>query len=130
MRFTYDPEVDVLMIYLQEISEGQTVGRTVKVNDVMLIDLDHKGNPIDIEILDASSRYEAETLSNFDINLALLSLSEAAERAGLSANTLKLQVHNGRLKAKKVGRNWVTTEAWLRDYLISRRYNAKSQITA
>ncbi len=47
----------------------------------------------------------------------LLSLSEAANRTGLSASHLRLLVRNGEVWGKKVGRNWLTTEQAVRDYL-------------
>lgn len=47
----------------------------------------------------------------------LLSLSEAAERCGLSASHLRLLVRNGEIWGKKLGRNWVTTEGAVKVYL-------------
>ena len=91
----------------------------------VIVDLDKDGNPIDIEVFNASRRYGKDSMERFDINTSLLTLTEAAERCGLSAETLKIQARNGRLRAQKVGRNWVTTESWLRKYLNERRYNAK-----
>lgn len=127
MQIVYDPEVDVLMVHLRPFKAGETVAKSREVSDGVIIDLDGFDNPIQIEVLAASHRYDPAALSAYDINSSFLSLSEAAEIAGLSATTLKLQVHNGKLRAKKVGRNWVTTRAWLREYLLSRRYNAKQK---
>ena len=47
----------------------------------------------------------------------LLSLSRAAERCGLSASHLRLLVREGEVWGVKIGRNWVTTEAAVREYL-------------
>jgi excisionase family DNA binding protein len=47
----------------------------------------------------------------------LLSLREAAARSGLSASHLRLLARMGRLGAKKLGRDWFTTEAAVRAYL-------------
>jgi uncharacterized protein YuzE len=128
MRFTYDPEVDILMVRLRSLRDGETVAATREISAGVIMDFDDEGNPLDIEILDAAARYGADRMAAYDIHMALLPLSEAAEIAGLSPTTLKLQIHNGKLQAKKVGRNWVTTEAWLREYLIGRRYNAKQAV--
>ncbi|AGY59232.1 helix-turn-helix domain-containing protein [Gloeobacter kilaueensis] len=49
-----------------------------------------------------------------------LSLAEAAAEVGLSQNTLRKYAINGRLQAKKIGRNWVTTRGAVRQYLQSR----------
>jgi excisionase family DNA binding protein len=40
----------------------------------------------------------------------VLTLNEAAERLGVTAATLRQQIANGRLKAKKVGRDWTVSE--------------------
>ncbi len=47
----------------------------------------------------------------------ILSLSEAARLSGLSAHTLSQQAEKGRLRARKVGRTWVTTRDCLEEYL-------------
>ena len=47
----------------------------------------------------------------------LLSLSEAAERSGLSASHLRLLVRKGDVWGLKLGRNWVTTEKAVHNYL-------------
>ncbi len=47
----------------------------------------------------------------------LLSLNEAAELCGLSASHLRLLVRRGEVWGKKLGRNWVTTEQAVRQYL-------------
>lgn len=125
MRFAYDPEVDILMVHLAEVKPGDTVAKTMEVSPGVVLDFDVGGAPVEIEILNAEKRYGKAALEPHDITTNLLSLAEAANRCGLSSGTLKLQAQAGRLKARKVGRNWVTTEAWLRSYLQSRRYNAK-----
>lgn len=51
----------------------------------------------------------------------LLALAEAARRSGLSARTLARQAGKGTLRARKLGRTWVTTAAWLEAYLPPRR---------
>jgi excisionase family DNA binding protein len=50
----------------------------------------------------------------------LISLQQAAEYAGLSKNSLLVYVRNQRLKAKKIGSQWVTTYAAVDAYLHSR----------
>jgi hypothetical protein len=50
----------------------------------------------------------------------LISLAEAAEKSGLSQDSLKKFAQKGRLKAKKIGRNWVTTLASVEEYKNSR----------
>ncbi len=50
----------------------------------------------------------------------LISLQEAAEYAGLAKRSLHNYAQQGRLKAKKIGRMWVTTRAAVDEYLHSR----------
>lgn len=47
----------------------------------------------------------------------LISLAEAAEISGLSAGHLRLLVSQKKLWGIKIGRNWVTTEQAVRDYI-------------
>lgn len=47
----------------------------------------------------------------------LLTLREAAEIAGLSATTLRVQIHNKRLNAVKKGRDWFITRKALDSYI-------------
>ena len=49
----------------------------------------------------------------------LISLAEAAESSGLSAGHLRLLVSQNKLWGTKIGRNWVTTEKAVRDYIAS-----------
>jgi excisionase family DNA binding protein len=50
----------------------------------------------------------------------LISLQDAAEYAGLAKRSLHNYAQQGRLKAKKIGRMWVTTRAAVDEYLQSR----------
>lgn len=49
-----------------------------------------------------------------------LTLAEAAEIADLSPATLRWQIRNGRLKARKIGRDWFVTRGELDAYLAQR----------
>ena len=40
----------------------------------------------------------------------MLTLTEAAARLNIQPDTLRNQIHNGKLKAKKIGRDWVVSE--------------------
>lgn len=50
----------------------------------------------------------------------LISLADAAQRYGLSPTYLRTIARNGRLRAVKVGRDWLTTPADVEAYLASR----------
>jgi excisionase family DNA binding protein len=47
----------------------------------------------------------------------IVTLAEAARLSGLSAHTLAQQAEKGKLRARKVGRTWITTRDWLAEYL-------------
>ena len=50
-------------------------------------------------------------------NEELISLSEAAAISGLSAGHLNLLVRSGKLRARKIGRNWVTSRQAVLEYM-------------
>ena len=52
-----------------------------------------------------------------------ISLREAARYCPYSPDYLKLRARQRKLKALKIGRNWVTTEKWIREYV--EKFNGK-----
>lgn len=50
----------------------------------------------------------------------LISLREAAENCEMSPDHLRRLAEQGKLRAKKVGRNWVTTKGYIEEYLEKR----------
>ena len=61
----------------------------------------------------------------------IITLREAAEKCGLSVSHLRLLARSGRLKARKIGRDWVTTldavERYLKDEYLRSRSPYKSR---
>jgi len=55
----------------------------------------------------------------------LISLAEAAVQVGLSPDSLRRYALQGKLQARKLGRNWVTTMAAVEQYM-SRRNASKA----
>ena len=51
----------------------------------------------------------------------LISLQEAAKLSGLSQPHLALMIRKGVLWGKKIGRNWITTQNAINDYLGTNR---------
>ena len=45
-----------------------------------------------------------------------MTLTEAAARLGVTAATLRQQIANGRLRAKKIGRDWTVSEREIERY--------------
>lgn len=58
----------------------------------------------------------------------LISLAQAAEYANLKAEFLRQLAVDGRLKAVKIGRNWVTTRSAVDTYLDNRRKRGRKSI--
>jgi hypothetical protein len=53
----------------------------------------------------------------------LISLAEAAELSGFSHSHLKEIAQSGRLRAKKIARNWLTTMAAVEEYKKNRSFD-------
>lgn len=58
----------------------------------------------------------------------LISLSEAADRFGLSRSQLRLLALKGRLHARKVGKSWVTTPEAVAEYLANLELRSKDPL--
>jgi excisionase family DNA binding protein len=43
-------------------------------------------------------------------------LAEAAARLGVAASTLRVQIHNGKLKARLIGKTWTVTDREIERY--------------
>ena len=57
----------------------------------------------------------------------LITMAEAAQISGLKQTSLQAYAANGRLKARKLGKFWVTTYNNLREYLDSRHQGKKAE---
>lgn len=64
----------------------------------------------------------------FEPNTELLTLREAAELSPYSADYLNLLVRKGKIRATKIGRDWVITKADLFDYLKKQQQESKSRL--
>ncbi len=122
MKLTYDPQADALMIILVErrTRAAQRHLVTREIAPAMYLDLDARGNPVSIEILDASARIPRKQLNALPSPARILSLAHAAKESRLSPDTLRRQINNGRLKATKRGRDWAVSATDLLNYLESR----------
>ncbi|MBI2356275.1 MAG: helix-turn-helix domain-containing protein [Candidatus Doudnabacteria bacterium] len=64
----------------------------------------------------------------FEPNIELLSLREAAELSPYSAEYLNLLCRKGKLKATKIGRDWLITKADLFEYLRKQHTESRSRL--
>lgn len=111
---TYDAEVDALAIMIRR---RRTVVETRELAPGILADFAEDGQLVCLEILDASRRVGAPLLKRMAPHPpGRLLLADAAERIGVTAATLRQQIHRGRLTAAKVGRDWYVTPAEVARY--------------
>lgn len=55
------------------------------------------------------------------IEADLIPLADASRLSGLSNDHLRRLAEQGKLRAQKIGRNWVTTEKAVEEYLKNRK---------
>lgn len=63
MKIHYDSKVDALDIVLKK----GTVAKTLEISPEVYLDIDKKGDPLSLEILDARTRYKPVDLKSFQI---------------------------------------------------------------
>jgi len=117
MRFTYDDTVDAMAV---ELVPGANSARTRRIARDVHLDFDSRGRLISVEVLNASAHYDPQELAAMASPEHLLTLAEAGDESGLSAATLRKQIHNGKLYAIKQGRDWMVPEHVLWNYLETR----------
>ena len=117
MRLTYDATVDA---FLLELAPGTPVAKTIEWGPGVHVDVDARGRVLGIEVLDASTHFDAASLATLRLPVIALSLVEAADESGLSAGTLRVLLNSGRLVGSKQGRDWTVRLSDLYTYLESR----------
>ena len=127
MRVTYDPDVDAL--YLELLAPGSMKLVQREVAGGVILDLGPKGELAGLEILTASRYGTPRALARFGRPLPGMLLSEAAAFSGLKAASLRNQILNGRLKASKVGRDWMLDVNDLEAYLAGRDARGRRSAT-
>ena len=63
----------------------------------------------------SSENAESESLE--DLTAKLISVTEASQLSGLTTSHIRFLIRNDEIEGVKVGRNWLTTEKAIRDYL-------------
>lgn len=117
MKMTYSPDGDTLDV---ELVRGGSSAETREIAPDVYVDFDREGRLLAIEILGASGWYPRAVLEELASPVTWLSLKKAAAQAKLSPTTLRVQIRNGRLKAKKEGTDWLVAEHELWNYLENR----------
>jgi uncharacterized protein YuzE len=127
MRVTYDPAVDALYFELQELRSRRRAQR--EIADGVIMELGPKGELTGLEILAASRFGTPRALARFGRPSPGMRLSEAAAFCGIKAASLRNQILNGRLKASKIGRDWLVDVNDLEAYLEGRSARGRRAAT-
>lgn len=116
-EMTYDAEGDVLGVWLPAAGGD---ARTIEVAPGVHADLSPEGRLVSVEVLDASTQYAAGSLRSLPSPDEWLTLAEAGALSRITPDALRRQVLNGRLSARKRGRDWSVSATALWNYLESR----------
>jgi excisionase family DNA binding protein len=122
MRITYDPIADAIAVALAP--EGRSA-RTRHLSSDVALDFDARDRLIGVEVLNASLYYASGALALLDSGAEYLTVAEAAVESRLAPDTLRKQIANGRLAARKHGRDWLIAGHDLLNYLESREASGR-----
>jgi uncharacterized protein YuzE len=117
LKIEYEPEVDVLTIYLQE--PETPLAHSSEAEPGVILNYAEDSSLSSIEILDASKRYPAGQLAAHSVD-EFIDLKTASELSKIAPVTLRTQAEKGKLWAIRLGGQWVTTRDRLRQYIDSR----------
>jgi uncharacterized protein YuzE len=118
LKIEYEPEVDILNIYLQ--APETPLSSSSEAAPGIILNYAKDGALSSIEILDASRQYPTGQLAAHSVD-ELIDLRTAGRLAGIAPVTLRTQAEKGKLWAIRLGGQWVTTRERLQQYLDSRR---------
>lgn len=117
LKIEYEPEVDVLTIYLQK--PETSLDHSSEAEPGVILNHAKDGSLSSIEILDASKRYPTGQLAAHSID-EFINLRTASQLSTIAPVTLRTQAEKGKLWAIRLGGQWVTTRARLQQYMDSR----------
>ena len=114
LKIEYEPEVDILNIYLQEL--GTPLSHSSEAEPGVILNYAEDGSLSSIEVLDASKRYSLGQLTASSID-EFIDLKTASKISMIAPVTLRTQAERGRLWAIRLGGRWVTTRERLQQYI-------------
>ncbi|NLT27920.1 MAG: DUF2283 domain-containing protein [Dehalococcoidales bacterium] len=117
MKMEYEPEVDILTVYIQ--SPETLLGHSAEVKSGVILNYAEDGSLSSVEVLDAARRYPAGQLAACSVD-ELIDLKTASRLAGIAPVTLRTQAQKGRLWAMRLSGQWATTRERLQQYIDSR----------
>ena len=118
LKIEYEPEVDILMLYLQD--SEISLGHSSEAEPGVVLNYTKDGSLASIEILNASKRYSPGQLAASSVD-ELIDLKKASSLADIAPVTLRTQAEKGKLWALRLGGKWVTTRERLQQYMDSRK---------
>jgi uncharacterized protein YuzE len=117
LKMEYEPEVDVLTIYLQ--GSDTPLSHSGEMKSGVILNYAEDGSLSSVEVLDAARRYPAGQLAACSVD-ELIDLKTASRLSGIAPVTLRTQAEKGRLWAMRLAGQWVTTRERLQQYIDSR----------
>ena len=123
LKMEYEPEVDVLTIYLQDPETA--LSHSSEAESGVILNYAEDGSLSSVEVLDAARRYPTSQLAACSID-EFIDLKTASQLAGIAPVTLRTQAEKGRLWAMRLAGQWVTTRERLQQYIDSRARNARA----
>jgi uncharacterized protein YuzE len=123
LKMEYEPEVDVLTIYLQ--NPETSLSHSAEAESGIILNYAEDGSLSSVEVLDAARRYPASQLAACSVD-EFIDLKTASQVARIAPVTLRTQAEKGRLWAMRLAGQWVTTRERLQQYLDSRSRSARA----
>src|SRR4030042_6454804 len=122
LKIEYEPEVDTLTIYLQDMNTPLSYSNEVETG--MILNYTEDSTLASVEILDASKRYPPGQLATSSVD-EFIDLKTASKLSAIAPVTLRTQAEKGRLWALRLGGQWETPRERLQQYLDSRAKTGK-----
>lgn len=113
----YDAEADVVTVTM---AQARRRPRTIEFRPGLLGDFDGTDRLVRLQVHEASRHYSRGELDAFAPMDDTMTLREASRLYGLAVTTLRDRIADGRLAARKVGRDWMVTGDAVETYLNSR----------
>lgn len=127
MRITYDPRADALAIELRDVP----VARTEEVAGDINVDLGRDGRPVVVEILNVRKGLGDEVLRHVGLDLggiqwepeqdSIHATDEAARLVGVSRQYLSKMAREGKIPARRSGRDWLFYRSGLVEFFGAER---------
>jgi hypothetical protein len=122
LKIEYEPEVDILTIYLQ--LPETLLSYSSEVEPGVILNYAKDNSLSSVEIMDASKRYPSGQLAASSVD-EFIDLKTASKLSSIASVTLRTQAENGKLWALRLGGKWITTRERLQQYIDSRSRKAR-----